>query len=616
MSASSEYLLGYTDNQGAVVGVGVNQFSSVLTRDLFLRVVENAQRVWRFYYFHDASVESISSFDELLSDVISSPLNLVYDSFIRLMASSNIYMFDDLNDRSRNNEEDKTCSTVNESSSPAATSVSVNGVDDVNSCIAGVSSDSYSYRSTFNYDVVRLLRDRFHRLSEDRDRVLSPSLLCSSSSSPPPPPVSTASSRASNVGPSSSSYVVTPKRLYDAVNRRYYGFVETHVKCLTDTFLREYVVQTNASDLAPSDAIVRLTCGDGSPYAMLNQKNTQSPSTQSTRRLSVHQEDVSEIQDSSSTSIFLASIKMLNLFQSLYRFRLDLKMFDHSRHYDESFIPFFRFPFDSRRQHGLAQATRQHSLLTFVSMTNFVGNTMRKNIRSLYDYIWTLLGDDETREVCPCVVIYNIFIRDYFRMFHSRSLSPTNFVLVYDDHAASDDPCKFRKISYVQLSNRFPRVSQWFRSINNQFVKKNGFSRIFKLNDYIELFEVALDSSINDFVSVCSSPVCDRANVVTTDKRSSASSRKIKRLSRVGSNSLSSRKDRVLGEIGVGCVRKKTGLSGMMKKTRCNDMLSQLYRSGYKLCPHNRTKRLYIQKRSHDESASVVIFCEDCRNFI
>lgn len=711
-------------------------FISPLSRDLFMRVLDDSQSIWRYYFFQDDNCSF--DVDAPNFELVPSTLNLVYDSFVRLMASSSL----------------NSCSTsipptnsaaVNVSSSSSAVAANVSSTSSAdNVALASTVTDTEAsrhifddtlnaptttaidindpYQLCFNYDIVRLLHDKF---IDDSDKSVDKTVDrtdsringdddCATSV------VSGAIAQDSDVtSPSrsivvSSSYVVTPQRLCDSLGR-YYGFVETKVKYLSTTFLHEYIVYTNVlKDFYTPDTPVRLSSDSMGSLFLSSYSNQQYPtilplinpflknpdcerydSTAATDAATL--DDVSSLRSNRDSDISqfnddcfrsqrpLVALKMLNLFQTLYRFRLDARLSDHSNHYDESFVPFFRFPYDaSSSASSNSSSTSSRPLtynrlnaLSFASMSRFVGGTMRKNIRLLYDYIWEIVGSSESREFCPCVIIYNIFIRDYFRIFHSRSLSPTNYVLLYDDFTeesglnATGGNCesldvgvfktnskKIRKISYVQLSNKFPRVSQWFRSINNQFVKKNGFSRIFKLSDYVELFETALDLSLDNFVNTCATVISNtedstRAKSPRRSQRGknvncgvgggggngggggggvggrrrcrlSASSSSPRSTCRLKKSTVYDRKNGVK-KIGIknfsvinalNNARRKIGVCNMMRIVDCQAMLSELYRSGYKICPHAKTRRVYIQKRSHDESASAVIFCENCKNFL
>lgn len=665
-------------------------FISPLSRDLFMRVLDDSQNIWRYYFFHDDNCPF--DVDAPNFELVPSTLNLVYDSFVRLMASSS------LNSCPTPTPTNLAANVVSSSSSAAVTAITDNvapvstvtdtevghTVDDTLNLITATTTGADindPYQLCFNYDIVRLLHDKFIDSDKSGDKTMINRVVSRTSDDCATPTVhGAAASRDSDVlAPSrsivvSSSYVVTPQRLCDSLGR-HYGFVETKVKYLSTTFLHEYIVYTNVlEDFYTPDTPVRLSSDSMGSMFLSSYSNQQYPTTlplinpflenpDCERHDSTDGDDVSVRGSNRDTDISrlnddcfrsqrpLVALKMLNLFQTLYRFRLDARLTDHSNHYDESFVPFFRFPYDTSSVPSNSTTTSRPftynrlNALSFASMSRFVGGTMRKNIRLLYDYIWEILGSSESREFCPCVIIYNIFIRDYFRIFHSRSLSPTNYVLLYDDFADVTDFKKIRKISYVQLSNKFPRVSQWFRSINNQFVKKNGFSRIFKLSDYVELFETALDLSLDNFVNACTvvKNTEDSARAKSPRrsqrrKNANGGGRCRRRLSSSSSSSslaplstcrpkktpVDGRKS-VVKKIGIknfsvinalNNARRKIGVCNMMRKIDCQAMLSELYRSGYKICPHAKTRRVYIQKRSHDESASAVIFCENCKNFL
>lgn len=152
--------------------------------------------------------------------------------------------------------------------------------------------------------------------------------------------------------------------------------------------------------------------------------------------------------------------------------QFESKFFDHSSHYEDAFVPSHRFC--NARQSGM-------------NMSRYVGYTMRENIRRLYEYVSEQLDD----QVCPCVVLFNFFIRDSYRMYFSKSLRQTSFVTVVKTATPSalDDERKrcVVPISYMIMTNLFPKVGSWFKSINNQLVKKTGKVHIQHLDSFVRM---------------------------------------------------------------------------------------------------------------------------------
>lgn len=169
-------------------------------------------------------------------------------------------------------------------------------------------------------------------------------------------------------------------------------------------------------------------------------------------------------------------VDTLNRMKTFYDVELENRLFDHTDHYDEAFVPSYRFC-DSR-------------LLAF-NMSRYIGHTMRENIRSLYRYISRLIDDPHA---CPCVVIFNLFIRDNYRMYHSKSLRQSSFVSV---RRTNGDEIK---LGYMIVTNNFPRVNSWFKSINNQLVKKSGKNCIQHLDTFVRLMVVLSGQYSNDVV--------------------------------------------------------------------------------------------------------------------
>lgn len=159
--------------------------------------------------------------------------------------------------------------------------------------------------------------------------------------------------------------------------------------------------------------------------------------------------------------------------RTIYRFRVDQQLTDHSSHYTRAFLPFYRFG-----------PTR--------SFSDAIGVTMRLNIRQLYDLVRRILGRDD---ICPCVILYNLFIRDSFRLFSLVSTQHCNYVCVLDDEASSNERL-VAVVSYVELSNAFPQVSQWFPKINSQYVRKYGPHSLKRLEYYASLLEEAASQSL------------------------------------------------------------------------------------------------------------------------
>jgi DNA-directed RNA polymerase subunit M/transcription elongation factor TFIIS len=177
-------------------------------------------------------------------------------------------------------------------------------------------------------------------------------------------------------------------------------------------------------------------------------------------------EDVENSMSDQSHHVGAMTDRQIKDFRTLYRFRIDNKLQNHANHYQQSFLPFYRFS----RNKNFSQA---------------VGNTMKRNIRLLYDHVRKLVGNPD---VCPCIVLYNLFIRDNFRLFSLVSMQHFNYVRLYDDQTNEE-----KIISYVELTNVFPQISQWFPNINSQYVKKYGPHAFHKLRFYVSLMVSAAD---------------------------------------------------------------------------------------------------------------------------
>lgn len=331
-------------------------------------------------------------------------------------------------------------------------------------------------------------------------------------------------------------------------------------------------------------------------------------------------------------------------FRTLYRFRYDNRLQDHSHHYQQAFIPFYRFS----KHKNFSQA---------------VGNTMKRNIRLLYDYVRGLTGD---LEVCPCIVLYNLFIRDNFRLFSLVSMQHFNYVRILDDRTKQQ-----RVITYVELTNQFPQISQWFPSINNQYVKKYGPHTCRKLRYYVNLtcegvlrnvsgggceaggegaaYRVSLFSNDDEFTieakrkkygtkgkgetsgTACGtdgeggtrSKAASSTIATTNAKRTTTANRKRKT---AAANVITRKKGNANISAANGGVYKKIRLEHLFAKTRkdstasprndtsiCDThILDKLFRSNYVDCKHPNLVRVYVQLRSGDESATLVVRCSAC----
>lgn len=272
---------------------------------------------------------------------------------------------------------------------------------------------------------------------------------------------------------------------------------------------------------------------------------------------------------------------MLQL-QTLYRPDFEDDYVDHTSHRVKAYVPFFRFG---------------DSTQSSTNMSSYIGNTMRSNVRNLYDYIDQLISSTDSfvspqssplisspasSAVCPCVIIFNLFVRDNFRVFYSKSLRQTNFTQI------DMSPLPMRKISYMLIANRFPKIDTWFNSINNQFIKKTGYSRILQTNSYMRI--LADKCSSNSLISSTTTP----APLLSASRRRA-----------ISTTSLAIKKSRDKVTIS----KLFTGVSGAR-------VLSHVYRTGYFKCRHAHVERQYIQKRSHDEQASLVLVCKDCHRVV
>jgi len=242
-----------------------------------------------------------------------------------------------------------------------------------------------------------------------------------------------------------------------------------------------------------------------------------------------------------------------------------------------------------------------------------------------------------------------MFVRDYFRVYHSKSLPQTSFIQIYDSKNGNSI-----KISYMLIANRFPKISQWFNSINNQFVKKTGYARVIHIDNYVRLISRSCEAVLASFKKQLTKKMKKNRHKKTVKKtltgthktsRSLAGKDKKNRHCRsvrwglslqdtaprdagVGPESRKSdskRKEKITlsrlfdagrGDLRPVFCRSQAGVdSGTDRLADNHDgtlILAGLYRSGFSACQHRHVVRVYTQKRSHDENASLSIFCNDC----
>lgn len=304
----------------------------------------------------------------------------------------------------------------------------------------------------------------------------------------------------------------------------------------------------------------------------------------------------------------------LDVFKTRYDVRAENRLFDHSKHTEEAFVPFFRF------------CGRE---VTAMNMSRHIGQTMRENVRKLYRYVSSIIND---QSACPCIVIFNLFVRDMFRMFHSKSLRQTSYVSVVKSNG------EIVLVSYVLLTNTSPRVHSWFKSINNHVVKKTGTTSIFNVDMYVSsMLNVSrVERDVSETVRFVSKRTSlsrqkNRSSVVVDSPKNVANNNtaivssevgkkkrinalvKPKRLDRRaadGGRSLRSKRSRV--DVVVKKKNERKIISHFYPKVSCFDLARTLFSSAYVTCKHLQIKRTYEQFRSNDESATLVRICLDC----
>lgn len=339
----------------------------------------------------------------------------------------------------------------------------------------------------------------------------------------------------------------------------------------------------------------------------------------------------------------LSDAKLRN-FRTLYRFRYDNQLHSHADHYQTAFVPFYRFS----RYKNFSQA---------------VGNTMKKNIRLLYDHIYKILNN---RDVCPCIILYNLFVRDTFRLFSLVSTQHYNYVRVYDDLTDT-----VRIVTYVELTNSYPQASQWFPNINNQYVKKYGGMYTWQKLQYNVQLMLSVDSPSMSINSSDATKIAERHSDKKLDTSNQSIRRaKVKRRSAHGPDRRRKKRfERLTPRVVTDDHQQytmddaSTTLKGKKVAKSFNSMvttatpppttttmttmtttttpatittkrlrfdhlfqssysankidgghllLDRLFRSNYLDCKHPNVVRVYVQLRSGDESATLIVRCTIC----
>lgn len=286
--------------------------------------------------------------------------------------------------------------------------------------------------------------------------------------------------------------------------------------------------------------------------------------------------------------------QMLTHLKTFYDVERENRLFDHSSHYNDAFVPAYRFC---------------NSHLSELNMSCHIGHTMRENIRSLYDYISAFIGDPHA---CPCIVIFNLFIRDNYRMYHSKSLRQSSFVSIRKTDGT------VVRLSYMIVTNLFPRIGSWFKSINNQLVKKTGKTHILHLDAFVRLLLQLMRSRRNG-MSHDKEDLPDSDCAVRRNVRLRNSWRRTKKTRRanpiVRKAATPSATTVVETTAATTALRRRSfrlSLSHLYQVTNDVNILVDLFLTAYVSCKHERLKRTYEQLRSNDESATLVRLCLDC----
>lgn len=300
----------------------------------------------------------------------------------------------------------------------------------------------------------------------------------------------------------------------------------------------------------------------------------------------------------------LVNNKLLDRLKTYYNVEYESAILDHSTHYEDAYVPMYRFC---------------DSGAVAMSLSRYIGNTMRNNVRSLYRYIAREINDPRS---CPCVVLFNLFIRDHYRMYHSKSLRQSGFV-----HIRRSDGSPI-KLSFMVIANNFPRVTNWFNLINNQLVKKTNKVQIQHLDTFVRLMSQLLKeerkkkrgsgtttttttmttTTTTTTLSVGNNSVGINSNNFTHGKRLVAPDEDdYEAATTTSSTKPPVKRTRTCRRDVV-----RPTLASMHESVSIQAILPRLFNSNYERCRHKRVERHYEQLRSNDENATLVRICLDC----
>lgn len=162
----------------------------------------------------------------------------------------------------------------------------------------------------------------------------------------------------------------------------------------------------------------------------------------------LHAIDISVIEDAYFSMLNHNDSVEMESVRSVYRWSVDAAITDHRDHRRLAYVPFRRF---------VSQ-----------NFANRCGTVTKLKIQRVYDVISELLRNSE---VCPCVIIYNLFVRDIYCVLNMRHNSQYNYVRVF---TGSNNESPTILVSYVEISDLMENTPRLFRTINSQRLRRTS----------------------------------------------------------------------------------------------------------------------------------------------
>lgn len=318
----------------------------------------------------------------------------------------------------------------------------------------------------------------------------------------------------------------------------------------------------------------------------------------------------------SSLYVTSSNCKLVKRVRTLYRFRVDMSMADHTCHYERCYLPKKRFAVGGNVDDD-------------DSLERVVGNTMKTNIRRMYDAATEVIGI-RREECCPCIVLYMLFLRSHLLSalppvsvndmtgmmlttiggagddgendLIKLDFKSLNYTLLYDDITRQR-----RVICFVDMANSLPQVVQWVSNIFQQNAKKMVVATTIQ-----QQTSRVQQKRIGGRKSIVQRPQQQQHHQQQQQQR--------ERKKQQGENATKKK---------IKCDKNSSRIEHLMTAmSLCNSEhwigesrrlpLDLVFRSGFRSCSHDgkNLERIFVQLRSGDEAATLRIYCHDCNAFV